>query len=222
MKYLHALVLLPLLSCSVSQAATPDASAAEGITYTCIQQPCVLQGVIAGPIDDDIADEFAKMLDAARAAGANAFVLGIMSPGGNFHASFRIFQAIQKSKMPVHCYVRKMAASGAFWILQACTERVAEPDVTLMIHAPLVVTPGSVVLKRQDLVMILERLRLLETIMVGTIAPKMKLTPAALSDKLAQGDWFMNPVAAIAAHALDSIWSGAFSEYVRDVQKRMN
>lgn len=69
---------------------------------------------------------------AARDDATRAVVLEINSPGGSAAASEDILKLIEKFKkdegLPLVCYVSDTAASGGYYIAQACDEIIANPN----------------------------------------------------------------------------------------------
>lgn len=72
----------------------------------------------------------------ANAAGADAIVIRIDSPGGIVPEGMRLAKAIEDSRAPVYCIVDGMAASMAFYILQSCNHRIMTRRSSLMVHEP--------------------------------------------------------------------------------------
>lgn len=162
-------------------------------------------GGVFGAITPKMAEEIIGFLKNAAEKRADAVVLGILSPGGDCDASDHIFDAIKESPVPVYCYVRHMAASGAFWILQACKERVMEADARLMVHAPFIMAKADMAMKRADLVEALSKIDMMQELMIADIAPRMKMTEAALTKRLGEGDWFMSASQAVKSNAIDGV-----------------
>lgn len=198
---------------------TPPVSPA---VQQCKERPCIHAGGIFGAITPKVAEEIIGFLKNADEKKADAVVLGILSPGGDCDASDHIFDAIKESPVPVYCYVRHMAASGAFWILQACKERAMEEDARLMVHAPFIMAKADMAMKRTDLVEALSKIDMMQDLMVTDIAPRMKMTSAALVKRLGEGDWFMSASQAVKSHAIDIVVPRDidFSDYYHNVAGR--
>jgi ATP-dependent protease ClpP protease subunit len=169
------------------------------------KHPCVVAAAIVGIIVPGTSMVFAEFMDKARVMGADAVVLGISSPGGDFNASEEIFNLIKDSEIPVYCYVKKAAMSGAFWILQACKERVGESDSRLMTHSPYVITQEGAILNRAVLTKLLSQLGMMESVMSSSIAGRLGMTEADMVSRLQRGDWFMSASQAVEAKALDRV-----------------
>jgi ATP-dependent protease ClpP protease subunit len=182
--------------------------------------PCIPVGAMVGPINAEMADGLEKFLASAKKSKAVAVVIGIASPGGDFMASKRIFDTIKASPVPVHCYVQGMAASGAFWALQACTTRNVDPKAVLMAHTPRATFHGTVVVNKAAAYFLLEQLISREAQMVHDLAPRMEMEESAMIQKFNEGDWVMTPEEAVAAKAIDSIESKGFGSYLETVTSK--
>lgn len=198
--------------------AVPDAPA----VVPC-GNPCVPVGAIVGVITPNMGPAWEGFLETAKKDHAVSIVLGIASPGGDFNTSEEIFNLIKESEIPVYCYVKKAAMSGAFWILQACTERIAESDARLMTHSPYMMTSDGQVLNRTVLTKLLSQLSMMESVMAESIASRMLMTPDELVKRLQAGDWFMSAPQAVAAHSLDRFVPPgvqSFDAYIDSIKAR--
>lgn len=187
---------------------------------TCDRHPCVPVGAVVGEIKGDVATKVAAFLTEARTAGADAVVIAIASPGGSFGVSRDLFDAIRASRVPVYCYVSGMAASGAFWALQACTERVVEPDAKLMTHQAYLTVSEPVSFRRDDLLRIAAAIDAMNQRMCGDIAARMGMALPALLERIGDHDWFLTVPQAVLLGAADRAWATGLDGYVGDVKAR--
>ena len=89
---------------------------------------------IRGPVTAQTAVD---AISALALAAPNPVTVEISSGGGDFRASSAIAKALWSYPGAVRCHA-DTAASGAFWILQACGERSVEPGAYLMEHFPYI------------------------------------------------------------------------------------
>jgi ATP-dependent protease ClpP protease subunit len=196
---LYTLTLLLALAGGISAEPLPSPK------QVCTGNPCVLAVAMTGKIGDDTAAGAADLLDEIEEQKPDAIALLINSGGGSYTSSRIIVDIIKSIKIPVHCYVNEMAASGAFWILQVCTTRTSEPHAILMTHEAYVIFPKDTVFKRKKMLDFAKDLGAMSKIMELDIAKRMGMTLEALAAKLEEGDWMMDPGQAVKAHAIDSI-----------------
>jgi len=169
-------------------------------------EPCIAVAAIVGPIGGNMDDAIANFVIRAENDKADALVFLISSPGGDFNKSEKIFNAIKGSKVPTYCYASEMAASGAFWILQACDNRAADPQARLMTHSPMVVIPpNKTILKKADLTSALAEIEMLNEIQAYAISTRIGMKPEYFKEILSNGDWWMSPQSAKRVGALDVI-----------------
>ena len=193
------------------------ASDAPVATQTCQKHPCLVAGSLEGSITmtDTVAVD--TLVKGAASDKADAVLFSINSGGGDYGASKEIYRLIKTSPVPFYCYVTDMAASGAFWILQACKERVAEPDAILMVHqGSWTFTAASY--SRADIATILSQLDAKNEIMLTSIASRMRMKPQDLTARCSKGDWFMSAPGAVAVNAADSVFTAGPEAYVKHVK----
>lgn len=206
----------------VLRAQSADVTKPEGDKPSepiCTGSPCIAKAAIVGSIRPPLDRAIADFMMRAQEAHADAVMLIINSPGGEVGTSKHIFEILRASKVPTFCYVPKLAASGAFWILQGCTERVASPEALLMIHAPYATASEGMKLDIATLHQIASELEAEANIMAAQMAPRMKLTPAEMKERMLKGDWFMAGEAAIGNHAIDKLVDGS-KTYLDEVTAR--
>ena len=220
MQFVARLLAAIALAAALLGPAHAAAPAPARPAVTCEQHPCVPVGGIVGEIKGDVAVKTAAFLAQAQAAGADAVVLAIASPGGSFGTSRDLFDVIKASKVPVYCYVAGMAASGAFWALQACTERVVEPDAKLMTHQAYLTVSAPASFTRADLLAIAANIEAMNERMCGDIAARMGITLAALMERIGDQDWFLTVPQAVLLGAADRAWLTGIDGYVTDVKTR--
>lgn len=94
-------------------------------------------GVIAvfGPVDYDMVDRVREMLSVAQAHGVEELEVRIKSDGGDVPAGMAICDMIRNAPVRKRTgMVMSHARSMALIILQACDERIASPDASLLLH----------------------------------------------------------------------------------------
>lgn len=129
-------------------------------------------------------------------------VMIISSPGGDKAASERIADAV-KAKGNVRCVVHRMAASGAFGILQSCAVREIEAGAFLVTHEP-----SGVPMEPMDRVAAAQFLREIEGSAQkwnDRCRARMKLTAADYESRVKGRDFEMNSSEALLYGAVDKI-----------------
>lgn len=175
-------------------------------TKHCDSSPCVPVGRLKGPLNSaDSIQELTKFLVESYQEKALRAVILIDSPGGNWQISESLHQIVKHSPVPVVCVVVGNAASGAFWFLQGCQQRFAILQATLMTHQTQFILMREYTFVARDLEEIAQGIRLQNYQMASQIAPALQLTPAELLHIWEKGDWQMNSVEALKAHAIDRI-----------------
>ena len=76
------------------------------------QEQLVYRIPITGTIENGLAPYVARVLAAAKAAGAKAVILDIDTPGGRIDAAERILDAVRASGLPVYAFVNPRAYSA--------------------------------------------------------------------------------------------------------------
>lgn len=171
----------------------------------CKKHPCIQLGGLLGPITEKNAAEAVAFIQEAGRIESDAIVILVASPGGDFDASEEIYDAIWASTVPVYCYVKGMAMSGAFWLIQACKERAAEHNARLMVHAPYLISRSGSPMHRRDLVAAIAQIDMTQSIMTVGIAERMQMTKAELDKRLDEGDWLMSASQAKDNKAIDVV-----------------
>lgn len=170
-------------------------------------------------IDDDIDSDTA--IDAFHLASnltSNELRVHINSHGGLVNASEAIvtlFQALQGAGVRVRCLVDGTARSGAFWILQACGERLATPKSDLLIHEPFIMGSGQIILTMETLISMHDELQHDSEQMAALCAPRLGLTLIAFHEKIKNKPWTMTAQQGILNHALDSIYTGTKEGFLK-------
>ncbi len=186
----------------------------------CTSDPCVVGITIDGTIMPPEDLQILVFLLQAQTEGAKAIVIHINSPGGSFPTSRRIFRILKNSSIPTYCVVNGLAASGAFYALQGCTERVAVKDAKLLAHHPaFMLKEDSPPLTKSILKELLAEIEKLSMLMISDLAPRMHMTVDALLSRLDQGDWVMTADEALKANAIDKIVPDV-KTYIKEVMKR--
>lgn len=135
----------------------------------------------------------------------------IDSPGGSSESARAIvsmFHTLQTAGTRIRCTVTGKAMSAAFWILQACDDRIAVPSAQFMIHEPLVFLAPSDdprIITLATFRTITAELEADLTEIVIVVAPRLGLTDKAFRDKILNKEWRMSAQDALSNHAIDSI-----------------
>lgn len=144
----------------------------------------------------------------------------INSPGGNVSAAegiTNVFMFGRANGIKVRCMVDGEASSAAFWILEACGERMATPKSRFMAHSPYIVATGQIVLTIPLLEEFLEELIQDDRQLAAVVAPRLGMTPDSFRLKLRaagiQG-WRFGAIEAISLHAIDSIYTDDTNKFV--------
>lgn len=140
-----------------------------------------------------------KLPPAQRPAVA---VIEINSGGGEYEAGFLLVKAIESSPIQILCQVDGMAASEAFYILQACDARSATARSVLMWHNITISQADVTALNAASLAKYAE---VLNSAALHHISKKLKLTKEEVADKIRTSDWWMTPDEALTFGALDAV-----------------
>lgn len=89
---------------------------------------------LTGEIDQNKASDIVYLIKEANDQKAKGIIMEIDSPGGSVPDGYDIVKAMEESEIPVKCVVDFEAASMAFYILQACQERVMTKRSVAMAH----------------------------------------------------------------------------------------
>lgn len=159
----------------------------------------LLVGII-GSITATMDHEFAAAIQVAK---ENNYRFGVIidSPGGLVKQSANIAMHMHTSGLKVRCEVGSMAASGAFYILQACHTRVMHKKSILMWHKATLATAGTIA----DILTDINRKKAVDRALAVPVCGRMKIPLDACMAKYANGDWFMDAEEAIANNAIDEI-----------------
>lgn len=169
------------------------------------ESPCIMKGALTGVIGGRIHEIISTVLLQAVKEGAVAAILLIDSPGGSFEVSAAIYETLRASPIPVYCFVPKLAASGAFWALQGCTERIAFPSAKLLAHHPSISPNPGMSFTAAELRIIIEELDTIAIVMETELAKRMKMPLDKLQNKLDKGDWVMTSTEALQNNAIDKV-----------------
>lgn len=193
---LQALVAAVLLN--LASAAEPNFCSED-------DAPKILSFKLEGAIEDSTADFVEAAIQNAVDYGMRAVVLEINSPGGSLLSAKRAFDAINLSPVPVHCFVDKLAGSGAAWILQACQVRVVSARAFVAIHRPSWDAPAQI-LTETTLRVVAEGLRTFRHEMFADIARRMR-RPESDIDAATTGEinWVLRGERAVTEGAADRV-----------------
>lgn len=181
-----ALLLLPLALLLAAGAARADAPACKPDTF-----------YLVGSITPDIVPYFESWLRTAK----NPRVV-IDSPGGALVSSVDIIDVITRHG-GVSCHVTRIAASGAFAILQACQTRTMASGARLGTHEPRASFPGY--LERVAAATLLAALEAATTEWNRLCRTRLKLTSAEYDARVRGKDWVLDANEALAVGAVDRI-----------------
>jgi len=159
---------------------------------------------IDGNINQTILEQTSEVISKAQLTGKNVDIL-LDTGGGDFDASIGIYKLITDSRVFVRCYVEKKAYSGGFLILQACHQRIIHWSAVLMIHKPIIIITEPTIFRIDDMLLALEKLRLVYDIIVATSCKRMNINNDEFRVKT-KHDWFMDAAEAIEVGAVDSWW----------------
>jgi len=101
------------------------------------QQVVVYRVPITGTIENGLAPYVARVLEAARAAGAAAAILDIDTPGGRVDAAERIVDAVKGAGLPVYAFVNPRAYSAGAMIALAAEGIVMQPSGVIGAATPV-------------------------------------------------------------------------------------
>ncbi len=185
----------------------------------CGARPCVQYVPLLGPLGRSQALLMMSWLSHINEEKADAGVIIIDSPGGDFEAAQAIVQTMRESHVKLHCVVNGMAASAAFWLLQVCDERAATIDSMLLAHEPRTIAKEDTVLTMPTLKEVLSDLAATNDVIAATCGPRMGLTPTQYKARISGADWHMSASGGLALHALDRV-EHSVNEYLRGVKTR--
>jgi ATP-dependent protease ClpP protease subunit len=107
-----------------------------------VLEKCVAEMKL-GTIDEASYGRVDAWIKAAEKAGAKHLLLVIDSMGGGVEAGELISQALEETKIPVHCLVDTSAMSMAMYVLQSCDTRMMTKRARLMVHEPYMMFSGQ-------------------------------------------------------------------------------
>lgn len=140
----------------------------------------------------------------AQAAGVDAIVLEIDTPGGEVAEGFTIVKAIEETRVPIVCVVDGQADSMGFYITQSCSVRVMTARSRLMTHEPSMgaEVSGHPIQWRNAF----EHLKALADAMAVYESARMKISLEEFKKRIADGtDWWMGSVEAKSVGAVDCV-----------------
>lgn len=139
----------------------------------------------AGVVNADSVDAAVTDLRVAVAAGAEAIVLTIDTPGGSVFDGIRLAKVIEAAPVPVYCVVDTLAASMGFYLLQSCDVRLMTRRAMLMAHAPSGAGPQRG--NAEDFEVIVQRLRALEKALSEHSCRRLKMLPGECAARMGGG-----------------------------------
>lgn len=183
-------MLVPALLLAAGMARGDDAGAPAGRCQSDIFH-------LVGPITPDVVPHFTEWLKSARAP-----LVVIDSAGGLMEASLALVDAVAARK-DVRCRVRRLAASGAFTVLQACAVREMEPSAWLMTHEPRAFVPGA--MDRLQAATFLFQIERLAREWNDLSRRRLRLTAEQYDEKVKGKDWILGAGEARAVGAIDLV-----------------
>lgn len=161
-----------------------------------------LQGRICADTVNPLVVNLQKIGKLPKEQRPAAVILEIDSEGGEYPSFFLLAKVIEMSPFKVFCTVDGTAASGAFYVLQSCDQRVATARSILMWHGASV-SDATVNARNAP-----SLFRYLETVNAGMahhVSKKLKIPFELVVQKMAEGDWWMTPDEALTIGALDAV-----------------
>lgn len=196
MRLLSPLLLLVTVVAPASPPATEEAPKKAN--------PVAIVALDGEVNEESVTELMGNMLE-ARNHEAKAILLEINSPGGSVYAGMKLAKVIEMfglSGTPVTCVVDGVAASMAFYILQACQARIMTDRSILMAHEPSM-SPGSA--KADDLKTGSDVLVKLGHAMAHHEARRMKVTVEQFEERIKGKDWYMTDDDATEVGAVDKV-----------------
>lgn len=174
------------------------------ISRKCTDGMCYIRVEVRGFINPDTS----KMLRAALTMVEerdSAVVIVIDSGGGMVNSALEMINAINKSKVPVHCVVDRLAGSSAFFLLQSCSTRTMTYASRLLLHEAYVSVESGSSLKIKDLNNIIAHLKEQNRTLMRFCSLKMHRSPKELQDRISGVDWWMDFLEARLEGAIDQV-----------------
>jgi ClpP class serine protease len=165
---------------------------------------------LVGDIDDDQSAAFTGFLERAQKAGVRHVRIDISSPGGEVEGAIKMAHALRRSNLTSTCVARGLAASGAAYLLQHCSVRLATQGTRIVLHRPYVTmwSPMPRKVTPETAAELAKELREAADEIDGAIARRLGMLLPAYRQKVAEGaDWAMSVDEALAAKAIDGIES---------------
>jgi ATP-dependent protease ClpP protease subunit len=155
-------------------------------------------------VDDESVAKTGKLIQEANAAGVDAIVLELATPGGSVMAGMELARQIEMSHAPVYCVADGEVASMGFYILQSCMTRMMTKRSVLMMHEPAVT--AQIHGKQTDYRNIQSALHAMAEAMLDFEARRLKISKDAARKKIENGqDWNMLYDEARAVGAVDGV-----------------
>jgi ATP-dependent protease ClpP protease subunit len=148
--------------------------------------------------------KMSALIAQANAAGAEAIVLEIATPGGSVTDGIELGRAIEMSHAPIHCVVDGEAASMGFYVLQSCKTRMMTKRSALMVHEPSITGQTSGPQTKWHNVQ--SALHATAELMLEHEAKRMKISKDCLRSHIENGqDWWMLYGEALEVGAVDGV-----------------
>lgn len=155
-------------------------------------------------VNEETVSQAIQILEASKAAGAEAVIIEWNTPGGSIGAGFLLSKAIEDLGIPVICVVDGMSASMGTYLLASCDVRIMTKRSFLMYHQPSTGIQGQA----RDIKNALSALEAIEAGFLEHAASKMKIGPEELASKVEGGkEWWMAWKEALDVGAVDCVVS---------------
>jgi len=165
--------------------------------------PVIMKLSFEGRIDSDSVNAAIRLMNQAKAAGADLLVIEINSGGGEVDAGFRWSRAIETYKLPIICVVEGEADSMAAYVLMSCPSRLMTKRSNIMIHAPSL--SGDFYGQAKDFRDLSRQLEVATLAMAEHFAKHMGQPMALIMAHMNDGDWWMEWTEALTVRAVDGI-----------------
>ncbi len=135
--------------------------------------------------------------------GLSAIVLVLDSPGGVLHEARGMARVVETAPAPVACVADGLAASAAFYLLQACPLRAMTERSQLLVHEAYGSRSGRS--GTRELESELEAMRSVNQAMAAHQCRRLTMTLAECQARYAQRDWWVLPAEALEVGAVDLV-----------------
>ncbi len=192
---------------STSDGGTEDRPQPSPPAPICTKRPCIITVALVGDVQDESLPRARLHFKQANEEKADEIVFVIASPGGDFAASAEIASMLRDTKVPTYCIATKVAASGAFWILEGCQHRIVTADTILLTHQ-VYFALGQFKdnsLNATQLREFASQLDASNKVMGDFIAKRMGITYEQWYSHVEKTDWIIDTDDAVGLHVVDVV-----------------